>query len=131
MILLDTHIWIWWVNEMDRLDQATVHYLDELPPANIRISVILCWEIAKLIEKGRIQLSEPLSNWLEKAIDLSGITVIDLERNIIADACNLPNTFHSDPADQLIVATSRVKNLPLLTADGKILRYEHVVLHSR
>ena len=130
MILLDTHIWIWWVNEPDQLNETTARYLDALPPAHIHISVISCWEIAKLIEKNKLELSTPLSDWFEKAIDSSGITVINLERTIISDACNLPGTFHSDPADQLIVATSRMKELPLLTADGKILKYEHVVLYQ-
>ncbi len=130
MILLDTHIWIWWINEPEKLKQATVHYLDKLPPTHIHISIFSCWELAKLIQKGKLRLSEPLSTWFEKAIDRSGITVIELERGIIADACNLPGTFHNDPADQLIVATSRVKNLPLLTADAKILKYEHVLLRN-
>ena len=130
MILLDTHIWIWWVNEPEKLTQAITHHLDELSPAHIHISSISCWEVAKLVEKGRLQLSEPLSDWFDKAIDHSGITVINLERTIISDACNLPGTFHADPADQLIVATSRMKGLPLLTVDGKILAYEHVTLYK-
>ena len=47
------------------------------------------------------------------------------------DACNLPGTFHNDPADQLIVATARGSKMPLLTADGKILSYEHVSLYKK
>lgn len=82
------------------------------------------------MEKNRIELSESLSDWLTKAIDHSGITVVPLERSIILDACNLPGEFHNDPADQLIVATSRVKKLPLLTADGKILTYRFVKLYK-
>lgn len=130
MILLDTHIWIWWVNEPDKLSDTTARYLDELPPAYIHVSVISCWEVAKLVEKGKLKLAEPLTDWLEKAIDRSGITVIPLERAIISDACSLPGVFHSDPADQLIVATSRMKRFPLLTADGKIRNYEYVTLHD-
>ncbi|WP_394334405.1 type II toxin-antitoxin system VapC family toxin [Spirosoma rigui] len=83
-----------------------------------------------MVEKGRLILDEPLSDWLEKAIDHAGITVIPLERDIISGACSLPGTFHSDPADQLIVATTRVKNIPLLTADGKIQSYEFVTLYK-
>lgn len=126
MILLDTHIWIWWINEPIKLAPETVAYLDSLSPATIHISSISCWEVSKLVEKKRLALPVALTDWLELAIDRTGITTISLEREIIVDACSLPGTFHADPADQLIVSTSRVKQLPLLTADGKILLYEHV-----
>lgn len=127
MILLDTHIWIWWINEPAKLAPATVTYLDNLPPATIHISSISCWEVAKLVEKNRLILPVSVTDWLESAVDRTGITLINLEREIIVDACNLPGMFHADPADQLIVSTSRVKQLPLLTADSKILSYEHVI----
>ncbi|MFD1142805.1 type II toxin-antitoxin system VapC family toxin [Larkinella insperata] len=130
MILLDTHIWIWWIQAPERLKPTTLQFLDGLPPSDIFINAISCWELAKLVEKNRIDLSESVSGWLTNAIDYSGITVIPLERSIILDACNLPGEFHNDPADQLIVATSRVKNLPLLTADGKILTYRFVELYK-
>jgi len=130
MILLDTHIWVWWVNDPNKLNPATLHYLDELPPTSIFISNISCWEIAKLVEKGRIELSEPLPVWFDLAIDRAGITVIDIDRSIIMDACSLPGAFHNDPADQLITATARVKSIPLLTADHKILSYQYVDLYK-
>ncbi|GAB4011688.1 type II toxin-antitoxin system VapC family toxin [Spirosoma migulaei] len=128
MILLDTHIWVWWVNDPDKLDSRVLDYLDNLPPSDIFISIISCWEVAKLVEKKRLQLPEPLSVWFEKAIDSNGLTFIELERIILQDACALPGIFHSDPADQLIVATSRIRKIPLLTADNKILAYEYVPL---
>ncbi len=126
MILLDTHVWIWWINEPTKLASETVAYLDKLQPAHVHISLISCWEVAKLVEKNRLTLPVALVDWLELAIDRTGVTTISLEREIIVDACNLPGTFHADPADQLIVSTSRIKQLPLLTADSKILLYEHV-----
>ncbi|GAB3923321.1 type II toxin-antitoxin system VapC family toxin [Larkinella terrae] len=130
MILLDTHIWIWWVQTPERLKPTTLEYLDNLSPSDIFINVISCWEFAKLVEKNKIALSESVSDWFTVSIDRSGIGVISLERSIITDACNLPGEFHSDPADQLIVATSRIKNLPLLTADRKILNYPFVQLYK-
>lgn len=130
MILLDTHIWVWWINDPDKLDSKVLHYLDNLPPSHIVISIISCREVAKLVEKERIKLSEPLLAWFEKAIDHSGLTIVELERTIRMDACALPGIFHNDPADQLIVATSRIKQIPLLTADSKILNYEYVILYQ-
>ena len=130
MILLDTHIWVWWVNDQQKLKPTTLRYLDNLPPANVFISAISCWEVAKLVQKRRLQIREPLSDWFKNAIDSNGLTVIELEREIVIDACTLPGTFHNDPADQLIVATARTRGISLLTIDSKILSYEYVQLHQ-
>lgn len=51
-------------------------------------------------------LEESLPTWFDKAINQTGLTLVDLEQSIIIDACSLPDDFHNDPADQLIVATS-------------------------
>lgn len=130
MILLDTHIWVWWVNDPDRLKPALLQQLDSMPPSNVFVSAISCWEVAKLVEKQRLRLPESLTDWFDKAINRTGLTIIDLEIPIVVDACNLPGSFHNDPADQLIVATSRVKNIPLLTEDGLIVAYEYVILYT-
>ncbi len=130
MMLLDTHIWVWWINDSTRLKPPTLRYLDALPPSDVVISVISCWEVAKLVEKGRLELPVPLDEWFQQAIQTVGIRVIPLDIELIQDACQLPQPFHNDPADQLIVATARTKNLELLTVDQKILNYPHVRLFS-
>jgi PIN domain nuclease of toxin-antitoxin system len=131
MILLDTHIWIWWVNgEHNKLPAHIWHFLNKMPKKDIYISIISCWELAKLVEKQRISLSISVTEWLEEATEKLGITVIPLEMEIIIEACQLPQPFHQDPMDQLIVATSRVKNLDLLTLDGKITAYPFVNIFS-
>lgn len=130
MMLLDTHIWVWWINDSTRLKPATLRYLDALPPSDVAVSVISCWEVAKLVEKERLELPAPLDDWFQQAIQTAGIRVIPLDIELIQDACQLPQPFHNDPADQLIVATARTKNLELLTVDQKILNYPHVRLFS-
>lgn len=130
MILLDTHIWVWWINDSTRLKTATLQHLDALPPSDVAVSIISCWEVAKLVEKGRIELPASLDDWFQQAIQTAGIRVIPLDIELIQDACQLPQPFHTDPADQLIVATARTKNLELLTVDHKILSYPHVKLFS-
>jgi len=62
MILLDTHIWIWWVNNPVKLNPQTLRYLDNLPAGQVHVSIISCWEIAKLVERGRLDLPETLEN---------------------------------------------------------------------
>ena len=92
------------------------------------VSVISCWEVAKLVEKGRLTLQQPVGEWIATALTRPHITLLSLTPEIAVDATQLPTGFHSDPADQLIVATARILGIPLLTADAKILNYAHVSL---
>ena len=62
------------------------------------------------------------------ALTYPGARLVDLTPEIIADSTNLPGSFHNDPADQLLVATARVLDIPMMTADSKILSYSHVKL---
>ena len=90
------------------------------------MSIISCWEVAKLVELGRLEFSIPISDWLDQALVYPGIQLLDLTIPIIVESTYLPGEFHRDPADQLIVATARVYDIPLLTADKLILYYSHV-----
>jgi len=131
MILLDTHIWIWWVDEESSLKKKWRSLLENLPEGEAAISIISCWEVAKKVETGKLKLKLPLAKWLPLAIESTGVHIIPLDVKIILDSTSLPGKFHKDPADQLIVATSRVKNISLLTADEKILKYQFVKLVIR
>ena len=106
MILLDTHIWIWWVQ--------------------IGVSVISCWEVAKLTQVGRLQLPISTLDWLDTALAYPGIRLVELTPRVAVESTQLPGTFHRDPADQIIVATAQVHGCALLTGDRKLLDYPHV-----
>jgi PIN domain nuclease of toxin-antitoxin system len=126
MILLDTHIWVWWVHGHERLSDDHVQLLADNEEDGIGISVISCWEVAKLVELGRLALPCPVGEWLVQALDYPGVSLLSLTPEIAVESTQLPGTFHRDPADQLIVATARMHGLLLLTADSKILDYPHV-----
>lgn len=128
MIVLDTHIWVWWVHGDPSLASATRDLLDASAQAGIAVSAISCWEVAKLVEHGRLVLPCPVFDWLQQALSYPGVRLIELSPHICADSTQLPGTFHRDPADQIIVATARVLDLPLMTVDAKILAYPHVKL---
>jgi PIN domain nuclease of toxin-antitoxin system len=130
MILLDTHIWIWWVSQHPRLTPQLVQIIQHHQNSGLGISIISCWEVAKLVEHNRLQLTLSTADWLELALAYPGIQLLDLTVPIIIDATQLPGTFHRDPADQIIVATARKHNIPLLTVDAKILQYPHVQILS-
>lgn len=130
VIILDTHVWIWWVHDDPQLPLGHKSVLKSQEPAGLGISAISCWEVAKLVEYGRLRLSEPLAWWMEKALSYPGIQVLPLTPEIAIESTQLPQPFHKDPADQIIVATARIYNLGLMTCDIKILTYPHVVLAS-
>jgi PIN domain nuclease of toxin-antitoxin system len=92
------------------------------------VSVISCWETAKLVEKGRLALAVPVAQWIERALGYPGIRLLPLDPKIAVASTQLPQPFHSDPADQIITATAREMDCPLATDDGKILAYGHVKL---
>ena len=131
MILLDTHIWVWLVSDPQHLRPRRRELLDEYATNGWGVSVISCWEVAKLVEKGRLELKQPVGEWIAAALRRPHITLLSLTPEIAVDATQLPTGFHADPADQLFVATARVLQIPLLTADAKILNYPHVSLVVR
>lgn len=126
MILLDTQIWVWWIEGSIQLRPRQKQLLLTHHAQGLAISVLSCWEIAQKSTAGKVNLSLPLNDWM--AVATASIDVIDLNMAIAMEANQLPSSFHRDPADQIIVATARQLNLPLLTADAKILNYPHVTL---
>ena len=128
MILLDTHIWVWLVSDAQQLRPRQRELLSQYGADGLGVSVISCWEVAKLVEKGRLTLQQPVGEWIATALTRPHITLLSLTPEIAVDATQLPTGFHSDPADQSIVATARILGIPLLTADAKILNYAHVSL---
>jgi PIN domain nuclease of toxin-antitoxin system len=129
MIVLDTHIWIWWIDENPRLSPKNLDIIQTHQSSGLGISIISCWEIAKLVEKGRLSFDCSVDEWLELALTYPGIELIDLSLPIILQSIRLEG-FHNDPADQLIVATAKALNVPLLTQDTKILNYSDVETFS-
>jgi PIN domain nuclease of toxin-antitoxin system len=128
VILLDTHVWVWWVSEPGRLRPRHRELLDSGPDRVFGISVISCWEVAKLVEHGRLKLDRTVGLWIERALAQPGASLLHLHPQIAVESTQLPQPFHRDPADQLLVATARVLHCPIMTEDSKIAVYPHVLL---
>jgi PIN domain nuclease of toxin-antitoxin system len=125
VILLDTHVWVWWVHG-ERLSASQLKELATNEETGLGVSVISCWEVAKLVERKRLTLPRPIDEWIKLALGYPGVQRLDLTPDIAIESSRLPGEFHRDPADQLLVATARVLEVPLATADQKILDYPHV-----
>ena len=78
MILLDTHIWVWWVDSPSRLTNAQQEHLSANEINGLSVSVISCWEVAKLVEVGRLKLSLPIEYWILGALAYPGIRHLEL-----------------------------------------------------
>jgi PIN domain nuclease of toxin-antitoxin system len=126
MIVLDTHIWIWWVHGDPKLTRKYYEYVQEQESQGLGISAISCWEVAKLVEYGRLTLPSPVDEWLDEALAYPGVSFLELTPRICVESTQLPGAFHRDPADQIIVATARVHNCPIVTVDRKIREYSYV-----
>lgn len=128
MIILDTHIWVKWVLDENQLPEGIRDKIYEHEPNGLGVSVISCWEVAKLVELERLTFDMDVFDWIEQALIYPGLQLIEFSPRIAVESTQLPGEFHRDPADQIIVATARIHDCPLLTVDDKILNYSHVKL---
>jgi PIN domain nuclease of toxin-antitoxin system len=124
-LLLDTHIWLWYAEgDTERLRPASVGKLDEARKSDgLLISAISVWEIGALSAKGRIQLSAPLRDWVDKALAAPGIRFAPLDAATAAESTLLPGKPQGDPADRFLIAAARVQGLTLATRDDGIIEY--------
>ncbi|MEO0770303.1 MAG: type II toxin-antitoxin system VapC family toxin [Cyanobacteria bacterium J06649_4] len=125
MIVLDTHIWVWWVTNSPKLTIPIQRAITKHQHSGLGLSVFSCWEVAKLVEKQRLEISQPVNDWLNTALKYPGIKLLDLTVPIAVESTKLEN-FHSDPADQIIVATAKVHECPLLTVDRNIVAHNQI-----
>ena len=125
--LLDTHAWVWWVTEDPRLSRRAAAAIRRSVTSNgLFLSFISIWEVAKKVEKRQLLLDRPLDQWLDQAVTPEGLGLWELTRPILVESCSLPQPFHGDPADQIIVATARRHGALIVTKDEKIRSYPHV-----
>jgi PIN domain nuclease of toxin-antitoxin system len=99
-----------------------------LAQQDLWLSLISVWEVAKEVEKQQLVLDRPIDQWLDEAVTIQGLGIFELTRPILVHSCDLPQPFHGDPADQILVATARSHGAVLMTKDQRIRRYAHVHL---
>ena len=115
LIILDTHAWIWLVDDPTRLSKAAARAIRSA--RGIGVAAISCWEIAVLVEKGRINLDRNPLDWIEQSLTQSGLTLFPLTPAVAVRAAQLGPVFPGDPGDRLIAATALVQSAHLVTKD--------------
>ena len=123
-LVLDTHVWIWLESDPDRLGESARSRIEQAARSGrLWVSVMSVWEIGMLVAKDRIRLSMPVDEWVRQASVTPGMQMLGVTPEIALESTRLPDTPHSDPVDRLLIASARVHNLALVTADEKILAY--------
>jgi len=127
MIVLDTHVWIWWVSSPTLLSETAKHIIDEaVTERNIFISSISAWEVAILESRGRLKLTMSASDWVAASEALPFVDFVPVSNSIALKSVQLPGALHNDPADRIIIATTISLGAVLVTKDEKISNYPHV-----
>jgi PIN domain nuclease of toxin-antitoxin system len=129
MIALDTHALVWWVSGHSRLSEPALTAINkELAAADgvILVSSMSAWEVAMLVEARRLTLTMSVDDWLDNVTEIEGLRFVPVDTDIAVASTRLPEAFHKDPADRIIVALARHFNVPLVTADERILNYKSV-----
>lgn len=122
-VLLDTHAWLWWLVPGDQLPRRVRDRLDELASrSEVYLSAISLWEAQMAVSRGRVELAQPFAQWIVEATDPALVKLVPLDIEVAIALGELPASFHGDPADRLIAATSRCKRLPLATWDKALRR---------
>ena len=121
MILLDTHIWIRWIEpDTDPLPAAISKIIDNSD--QVTVSAVSCWEVAYLAKRNRLKLPLPINEWLHAALNESGVTSVPLTANMASIAASLAD-IHRDPADRFIIATAIETGATVLTLDSAFKDY--------
>ena len=127
MIVLDTHVWVWFVSKPERLSKAAKRAIDAIiGQERLFISSISAWEIALLAAKKRLKLTMDVTDWIAKSERLPFFQFMPVDNSVAVKSVNLPQPFHQDPADRIIIATAMSLGAAVVTKDEKILNYSHV-----
>jgi len=124
-LLLDTCAIIWAVSDPDCLSKPARSALAD-ETAEVCYSPISCAEIAWAVQRKKIAIDRHWRLWFRHYVELNGWEEAPIDLNIIEEAYSLPEPFHADPADRILVATARLRGCHLVTGDRKILLYPHV-----
>jgi PIN domain nuclease of toxin-antitoxin system len=121
-LLLDTHIALWLDSGDDRLRVASRALIEGCwrNGGTILVSAITAWEIALLVDTGRIDLDIAIEAWFERFVDPPGIEVVPLSYRAACRSYRLHHLEHRDPADRLLIATAIELACPLVTYDQRI-----------
>ena len=129
-LLLDTHIWIWIALDPSRLSQKVAKTVGDVNN-ELFLSPISVWELVLLTQKGRVALDQDVISWTGRTMQLWQLQEAPLTTEVALETSRL-NLAHSDLSDRLIVASAKIFDMTLVTADEKLIALRDIsVLANR
>lgn len=126
MTLLDTHVWLWWLSDPQLLSRPAATAIESArATSTLAVSSMSVWEMAMLVEKGRVELDMSPSDLLTHCERLPFLRFVPVNNRIVLKSVEL-EPLHADPADRMIVATTVHHGAKLVTKDQRIRRFEEV-----
>lgn len=127
MIVLDTHVLVWWVSGIRPIPTRARRALRAaMTKGAIHVSSISAWEVAMLVARGRLELTMDVEDWLAHCESLASLHFVPVDNRIAVRSTSLPGSLHPDPADRIIVATALTLGARLVTGDRRLRKYPHV-----
>jgi PIN domain nuclease of toxin-antitoxin system len=126
VIVLDTHTLVWWASDPSKLSAPARRAIaNHAGQGQLVVSSISAWEVALLVQRGRLLLTVDVNDWLFHVERFDAIRFIPIDNRLAVRSTSLPEPFHKDPADRIIVATAQQVGAPIVTSDRKIRDYPH------
>ena len=127
MIVLDTHVWVWWVAGQASLSPAAAQAVEAaVGDRSVCVSSISAWEVALLVQRGRLELTMDVEDWVARSEALPFLRFVPVDNRIAVRATRLLDYPHKDPADRIIVSTAQLLGARLVTRDERLWRYDHI-----
>jgi PIN domain nuclease of toxin-antitoxin system len=121
-ILLDTHAWLWCLEEPQRLNRTARNLVND-PDNQLFLSVASAWEMAIKYALGKLPLPAPPVEFIPSRLARDGVLGLPVNLSHALRVAALPH-HHRDPFDRLLVAQAQVERLTLLTADPHFRMYD-------
>jgi PIN domain nuclease of toxin-antitoxin system len=126
VIVLDTHVWVWWVSDPHAISAKGRRAIDgAIAGSGIFVSSISAWEVALLVARRRLELTMDVGEWIQRSEALPFFNFIPIDNAIAVRSVHLAGPLHDDPADRIIVATALTLGAPIVTRDKRLLKYTH------
>lgn len=127
MIVLDTHAWVWWISSPEELSREARKAAEKAASENgIYVSSMSAWEVAMLVEKGRLELTLDVEDWIRGSESLPYLNFVPVDSRIALRSVRLDRYPYRDPVDRIIIATALTLGKSLVTKDRKIRGYPPV-----
>lgn len=125
--LIDTHCWLWWHIEPDRLGPESIRLIEN-GETELYFSVVSAWEITIKLALSKLELPVPPVNYIPSRLQQSPMKILPVHLEHTINVGRLA-THHKDPFDRLLIAQAKSENLTVITHDSQFARYDLEIVY--